>query len=87
MIYGGIDMNENKNIPLATEIIRTLKKIIFALIILEFLTIAGFMWYISLPAEQLQIENEEGNANYVGNDLNGVINNGENSSEETSSEK
>lgn len=80
-------MNENKNIPLATEIIRTLKKIIFALIILEFLTIAGFMWYISLPAEQLQIENEEGNANYVGNDLNGVINNGENSSEETSSEK
>lgn len=80
-------MNENKNIPLATEIIRTLKKIIFALIILEFLTIAGFMWYISLPAEQLQIENEEGNANYIGNDLNGVINNGENSSEETSSEK
>lgn len=80
-------MNENKNIPLATEIIRILKKIIFALIILEFLTIAGFMWYISLPAEQLQIENEEGNANYVGNDLNGVINNGENSSEETSSEK
>ena len=80
-------MNENKNIPLATEIIRTLKKIIFALIILEFLTIAGFMWYISLPTEQLQIENEEGNANYVGNDLNGVINNGENSSEETSSEK
>ena len=87
MIYGGIGMNENKNIPLATEIIRTLKKIIFALIILEFLTIAGFMWYISLPAEQLQIENEEGNANYIGNDLNGVINNGENSSEETSSEK
>lgn len=80
-------MNENKNIPLATEIIRTLKKIIFALIILEFLTIAGFMWYISLPAEQLQIENEEGNANYIGNDLNGVINNGENSSEETSSQK
>lgn len=40
-----------KDVPLATEIIRTLKKIIFALIITNVLTVSGFLWYISLPAE------------------------------------
>ena len=40
-----------KDAPLATEIIRTLKKIIFALIITNVLTVGGFLWYISLPAE------------------------------------
>lgn len=73
-------MNENKNIPLATEIIRTLKKIIYLLIVLWFLTIAGFVWYITLPTEDTYIENQDGNANYIGNDMNGDINNGEDTS-------
>ena len=40
-----------KDVPLATEIIKTLKKIIFALIITNVLTVGGFLWYISLPVE------------------------------------
>lgn len=67
-------MNENKNIPLATEIIRTLKKIIFALIILEFLTIGGFIWYLTVPVESTTIEQESDNESYnqvVGGDYNG----------------
>ena len=40
-----------KDLPLATEIIKTLKKIIFALIITNVLTLGGFLWYISLPVE------------------------------------
>lgn len=40
-----------KDVPLATEIIKTLKKIIFALIITNVLTLGGFLWYISLPVE------------------------------------
>lgn len=40
-----------KDAPLATEIIRTLKKIIFVLIITNVLTVGGFLWYISLPVE------------------------------------
>ena len=40
-----------KDVPLATEIIRTLKKIIFALIITNVLTVGGFLWYISLPVD------------------------------------
>ena len=32
--------------------------------------------------EQISVENEEGNANYVGNDLTGAIYNGEDNSEE-----
>ena len=43
-------MNNQEN-TLATEIIRTLKKIIFALIITNILTISAFIWYISLPVE------------------------------------
>lgn len=63
-----------ENIPLATEIIRTMKKIIFALIILEVLTIAGFMWYISLPTDETYIEQESDNDSYnqiIGGDYNG----------------
>ena len=45
-------MEERKELTLATEIIRTLKKVIFALILTNILTVAGFLWYISLPAEE-----------------------------------
>ena len=74
-------MNNQEN-TLATEIIRTLKKIIFALIITNVLTIGAFIWYISLPAEESTstitqgIEDiEESNINQVvGSDLSGESN-------------
>ena len=48
-------------------------------LVLWFATIGVFVWYISLPAEDYEVtlENEQGNANYVGHDLNGSISNGE----------
>lgn len=48
------------------------------MVILEIATIGGFMWYISLPVEQeqVQIDNDDGNANYVGRDLIGDLQNG-----------
>lgn len=47
------------------------------MVVLELATIVGFMWYISLPTdyEDVQIENDEGNANYVGGDLSGGLHN------------
>ena len=78
------------NETLATEIMKELKAsarrwfIAFCIMVgLEMVTIAGFMWYISLPAEEIAIENDDGNANYVGNDMNGDINNGKDKSCET----
>ena len=65
----------------------TINRLIIMLIIvvvLWFLTIAGFVTYLCLPAEEetytTTVENEDGNANYIGNDMNGDINNGENNS-------
>lgn len=49
----------------------------------ELLTIFAFMWYLSLPAEDVSIENDTGTATYIGNDFNGEINNGENTSNQT----
>lgn len=45
-------MDKHNTKTLATEIIRTLKKIIFALIITNILTIGAFIWFISLPADE-----------------------------------
>lgn len=47
-------------------------------------TVALFVWYISLPVEEetITVENEDGNANYIGNDMNGDFNYGENNSTE-----
>lgn len=42
---------------------------------LWFATIGGFIVYLSLPEEVTEVVSEEGHANYVGNDMNGVINN------------
>lgn len=80
----------NENTPLATELIHEIKAqskrwfIAFIIsLLLWFSTIGVFFWYISLPVddETVTIENDDGNANYVGKDLYGVINNGENNSE------
>lgn len=43
------------------------------------LTIAGFIWYLSLPVEDysgVSVENNDGNANYIGNDMIGDFNYG-----------
>ena len=73
------------NLDLATELLKELKAsakrwfIAFCIMIgLELATIVGFMWYITLPVDDasIEIENEDGNANYIGED--GVIYNGEN---------
>ena len=70
---------------LATEIFKELKMSVkrwfiafIVMFCLELFTIAGFVWYISLPVDDVVIENDDGNANYIGDDLNGVLNNGEN---------
>lgn len=61
-----------------------IKRLIITLIIISVLwaaTIAGFLWYISLPIKEVSavtVENQDGNANYVGNDMNGDFNYGEN---------
>lgn len=85
--------NQRNEVTLATELLHELKAtskrwfIAFCImVVLEFATIVGFMWYISLPVDELTIENDDGNANYIGNDLNRDLNNGENSEKAESSE-
>lgn len=82
-------MDNCENKTLATELLHELKasaKRWFIIAIVELVIIlgivAGFLWYISLPVEteQVQIENDDGNANYVGNDVKGDIYNGEDKS-------
>lgn len=72
--------------PFATEIIRELKaqnKRMFIVnviqLIIILLVIGIFIWYISLPVEEITIENDSGNANYIGNNLEGDLHNGEDS--------
>lgn len=72
---------------LATELLHELKAsarrwfIAFVIMVfVEAFTIGGFIWYISLPADDVTVENDNGNANYIGDDLNGVLNNGKDKS-------
>ncbi len=59
-----------------------IKRLIATIIVLVFMIgaiIAGFLWYLSLPVEEydtVTVENEEGNANYIGQDMNGDFNYG-----------
>ena len=76
--------------PLATELLRELsnsaKRWFIAFIIMaiiEACTIGGFVWYLSLPIDEVVVESEDGNANYVGNDVTGAIYNGKSNSKET----
>lgn len=71
---------------LATELLHELKLAskrwfiaFITVLILWFATIGAFLWYISLPIDEfgVAIENENGNANYIGRDLNGGLYNGE----------
>ena len=77
-------MDEEGN-TLATEILHELKLsarrwfIAFLIMLgIEIATIGGFLWYLSLPTEEsVTVENDEGNANYVGRDVVGNVNNNE----------
>ena len=72
-----------EGLTLATEILQELKAsarrwfIAFLVMLgIEVVTIGGFLWYISLPVnETVSVENDEGNANYVGGDVVGDVNN------------
>lgn len=82
---------------LATELLRELKIsakrwfIAFCImVVLEIATIAGFMWYISLPVDEsvVTVESDDnGNANYIGNDITGAIYNGKGNSKEGTESK
>ena len=72
-----------ENQPLATELIRELRAsnrrwFIVALVELGIILaiVAGFLWYISLPVDEIFIENDDGNATYIGHDLEGELYNG-----------
>lgn len=55
-----------------------------AMAALEFGTVVGFLSYISLPTtEEVHVENDDGNANYVNGNVDGGIHNGENNSNPT----
>ena len=73
-----------ENQPLATELIKELRAsnrrwFIVALVELGVIIaiIVGFLWYISLPVDEIYIDGEGGNANYIGRDLEGELYNGE----------
>ena len=75
---------------LATELLHEIKAsarrwfIAFVVMcVLEVSTVAGFLWYMSLPTEEtnVSVENEGGNASYIGRDMNGVLENGTGQSE------
>lgn len=75
---------------LATEMLKEVQRsakrwfiAFLIMIVLEAMTVAGFLWYISLPVDEVSIENDEGNTNYVGGNLNGGVYNGTDN-EETS---
>ena len=76
---------ENEVQTLATELLHELKasaKRWFIIAVIELFIILGiagvFIWYLSLPVEDeiVTLESEDGNANYVGNDMTGAIYNG-----------
>ena len=80
---------ENEVQTLATELLHELKasaKRWFIIAVIELLIIlgiaGGFIWYLSLPVEEetVSVESDDGNANYVGNDVRGAIYNGESNS-------
>lgn len=80
------------NEKLATELLHEIKasaKRWFIIAIAELCMIValvgGFLWYISLPVESedvTTVENDSGNANYIGGNVNGVLNNGQSNREE-----
>ena len=83
------------NEQFATELLREIKAsarrwfIAFCIVVgLELCTIAGFLWYITLPIDETTIEqsaDNDGNNSIIGGDYNGII--PENNTQAESSEK
>ena len=75
-----------EGMTLASEILKEVKAsarrwfIAFLIMcVVELATVGGFLWYISLPVDEgVMVENEDGNALYVGNnnDVSGGVFNG-----------
>ena len=82
---------------LATELLHELKasaKRWFIIAVIELFVIlamaGGFVWYLSLPIEEevVTVESDDnGNANYIGNDVTGAIYNGKSNSEKDTQSK
>ena len=74
---------DEEGTTLATEILQELRasarRWFIAFIIMlcvEIATVTGFLWYLSLPVDEtVTVENDEGNANYIGGDVSGNVNN------------
>ena len=80
------------NETLATELIRELKaqsKRWFIIAVIELglilAIVAAFFWYFSLPTDEISVEADSGNANYIGRDLEGDLYNGTSNTQEESS--
>ena len=79
---------DNEGTTLATELLKELKAsarrwfIAFLIMLgIEICTVAGFLWYLSLPIDEVTVENDDGNAVYIGDEntmIGGVHQNGEN---------
>lgn len=75
---------DKEGTTLATEILHELKRsarrwfIAFLVMVgIEIATVGTFVWYLSLSTEEsVDIENDESNANYIGNDMKGEEDNG-----------
>lgn len=86
---------DEEGTTLATEILQELRAsarrwfIAFLIMLgIEVATVGAFLWYMSLPVDEtIQVENEDGNAMYIGdqNALEGGIYNGTNNGTETES--
>ena len=84
---------DKEGTTLATEIFTELKAsarrwfIAFLVMVgVEICTVAGFLWYISLPVDEVAIENDKGSALYVGdeNAVTGGVYNGTDNEEKES---
>ena len=84
---------DKEGTTLATEIFQELKAsarrwfiAFLVMCVIEAVTVAGFLWYISLPVDEITVENDEGNALYVGdnNAVSGGVYNGTDNEEKES---
>lgn len=74
---------DEEGTTLATEILQELRAsarrwfiAFIIMLVVEIATVAGFLRYLSLPVDEtVTVENDEGNANYIGGDVSGNVNN------------
>ena len=74
---------DEEGTTLATEILQEVRAsarrwfiAFIIMLVVEIATVGGFLWYLSLPVDEtVTVENDEGNANYIGGDVSGNVNN------------